>query len=494
MEQLINTVVEYLWSDTLVYLALGIGIYFTVITRAVQFRYFREMFRVIREKKEGDSGISPRQALFMALAGRIGVGNIAGVAVAVAMGGPGAIFWMIMMGFLAGALAFCESTIAQLYKFKEGEQYYGGVHYYIDRGLNLKPFAAVAAVILIIAYTSMMPGIQMNTIASVFDATFSIPPFVSGLVVTVGIGLIIWGGVKSIAKAAERIVPVMAALYALATLVLLIAHYDQIPETLALIVRSAFGMDAVFGAIFGQAINWGVRRAVFASAAGAGESTFASAAAMTSHPVKQGLVQAFSIFLETSLILTSSGLMILITSKYNVTPTEGAAPLVEHVPGVAAGAEWTSLALQTVFSQAGAWLISLAILVFAFTTLMTYYYIAETGIAYFDRKNKYPVIKTIAKIASLLAIFMGSIANTKTMWALGDITFGAMAYVNLITLVLLSKPLLKLLKDYDRQRKEGKDPVFDPRVVGIKNASYWEEYADLKKSTKASMDSYTNNQ
>ncbi|MCG5227053.1 alanine/glycine:cation symporter family protein [Acinetobacter pittii] len=483
MEQLIHTIVGYLWSDTLVYLALGVGIYFTFITRGVQFRYFREMFRVIREKKEDSSGISPRQALFMALAGRIGVGNIAGVALAVGMGGPGAIFWMIIMGFLAGALAFSESTVAQLYKFKEGDQYYGGVHYYIDRGLKLKPFAAIAAVVLIISYTVMMPGIQMNTIATTFKSTFHIPPYISGIVVTIGIGLIIWGGVKSIARAAEKIVPTMSGLYVLATVVLLCAHYHQIPETFALIVKSAFGMDAVFGAIIGQAVNWGVRRAVFASAAGAGESTFASAAAMTSHPVKQGLIQAFSIFFETALILTSSGLMILITGMYNVTPPGSTSPLVEHVPGVAAGAEWTSMALQTVFHDAGAWLISLAILVFAFTTLMTYYYIAESGIAYFDRQNKYPIFKTIAKIASLTALFLGSISSTETMWALGDITFGSMAYVNLIALILLSKPLLKVLKDYDRQRKAGKDPVFDPREVGIKNATYWEEYADQKKAS-----------
>ena len=362
------------------------------------------------------------------------------------------------------------------------------MHFYIDRGLNLKPFAAISALVLIVAYTIMMPGIQMNTIATTFEATFNIPPVVSGIAVTIGIGLIIWGGVKSIARAAEKIVPTMSALYVLATIVLLVAHYDQIPETFALIIKSAFGMDAAFGAILGQAVNWGVRRAVFASAAGAGESTFASAAAMTSHPVKQGLIQAFSIFFETAFILTSSGLMILITGKYNVTPAGSSAPLVEHVPGVAAGAEWTSLALQTVFNQAGAWLISLAVLVFAFTTLMTYYYIAETGIAYFDREGKHPMIKTIAKIASLIAIFMGSVASTKTMWALGDITFAAMAYVNLVALVLLSKPLLKVLKDYDQQRKAGKDPVFDPSVAGIKNATYWEQYiVEHNKTTTISI-------
>ena len=484
MEHIINTIVEYLWSDTLVYLALGVGIYFTLMTKGVQFRYFREMFRVIREKKENSSGISPRQALFMALAGRIGVGNIAGVALAVGMGGPGAIFWMVIMGFLAGALAFCESTAAQIYKFKEGDQYYGGVHYYIERGLGLKPLASIAAVVLIFSYSVMMPGIQMSTIATTFKATFNVPPILSGVVVTIGIGLIIWGGVRSIAHAAEKIVPTMSALYVLATVILLIAHYDQIPATFMLIIKSALGTHAVFGAIMGQAINWGIRRAVFASAAGAGESTYASAAALTSHPVKQGLIQAFSIFFETALILTSSGLMILITGMYNVTPA-GSAALIENVPNAAAGAEWTSLALQTVFHQAGAWLIALAILVFAFTTLMTYYYVAESGIAYFDRQGKYPILKTIAKLASLIALFMGSISSAKTMWALVDITFATTTYINLITLILLSKPLLRVLKDYDRQRKSGHEPIFDPRVAGVKNATYWEEYADEKKLSQS---------
>lgn len=482
MEKLINTIVEYLWSDALVYLALTVGIYFTVVTKGVQLRYFKEMFRVIKEKKEDDDGISPIQALFMALAGRIGVGNIAGVSVAVAMGGPGAIFWMIVMGFFAGALAFCESTAAQLYKFKDGNQFYGGVQYYIDRGLKLKPLAIITSLILIVAYTVMMPGIQMNTIATTFDTTFNIPPYVSGIIVTIGIGLIIWGGVQSIASAATKIVPAMSLLYVFAVVALLVAYHERIPETISLIVKSALGTDAVFGAIVGQAINWGVRRAIFASAAGAGESTFASAAAMTSHPVKQGLIQAFSIFFETTFILTSSGLIILISGVYNVTPPGSTVPLVEHVPGVAAGAGWTSLALQSIFHQSGAWIVAIAIFVFAFTTLMTYYYIAETAIAYFDRKGKYPILKTIAKIMNLATIFIGSIANTTTLWALGDITFACMAYINLVALVLLSKPILIVLKDYDRQRKEGKDPIFDPRVVGIKDAPYWENYADEKRS------------
>lgn len=474
MESLINTIVGYLWSDVLVFLALGIALYFTIITRGAQFRHFPEMFRLIREKKELKTGISSKQALFMALASRIGVGNIAGVSIAVGAGGPGAVFWMIVMGFLGGALAFAESSLAQLYKTKENDEYRGGLHYYV--GLKYKTLGLLAAFILAISYTFLLPGIQMNTITSTFESTFSIPPVVTGLLVTALTGIVIWGGARRIGSTAEKLVPFMSVIYLLSAITLLIVNYDQVPATFKLIIDSAFGRDAVFGAIVGYSISMGVRRSVFASTAGAGEGTFTSAAAMVSHPVKQGLVQAFSIIFETIFILTSSGLIILITQTYNVVPPGAETALVEHVPGVAAGAQWTSLALQTIFHQAGAWFLAFAIFLFAFTTLITNYYIAETAVAFFDKEAKYPIAKKIAKVIGLIVLFYGSINSTKMVWAMGDIAFGALAYVNLIALVLLSKPLLKLLRDYEKQLKEGKNPVFDPQTVGIEKADYWDSY------------------
>lgn len=293
MEQLVNTLVGYIWGDTLVYLALGVGLYFTIITRAVQFRYFFEMIRLLRERKESADGISSFQAFCMALSGRVGVGNIAGVATAIAAGGPGAVFWMIVMALLGGASAFIESTLAQVYKERADDQYRGGSPYYIEKGLGLKAFAVVAATVICLSYGVLVPGIQANTIAESFSTAFGMPSYITGAIVTALLGLIIFGGIKRIARVADKVVPVMAIAYVILMVIILGSNAEKIPALLQLIVASAFGGDAVFGGIVGTAIAWGVRRAVFSNVAGAGEATFSSAAAEVSHPAKQGLVQAF---------------------------------------------------------------------------------------------------------------------------------------------------------------------------------------------------------
>ncbi|MEH8020817.1 alanine/glycine:cation symporter family protein [Rheinheimera metallidurans] len=471
---IINTLVGYIWSTALVGLALGVGLYFTIITRGVQFRYFFEMIRLLRESKPSAEGISSFQAFCMALSGRIGVGNIAGVATAIAAGGPGAIFWMVVMGLLGGASAFIESTLAQVYKERADGQYRGGSPYYIEKGLKLKPFAIFAAAIICLSYGVLVPGIQANTISDSFKVSFNMPPMMTGVLVTALMAYLIFGGIKRIAKVADKVVPIMALAYLLLMFVILTSHYQQVPYMFSLIFRSALGMDAVFGGIVGTAVSWGVRRAVFSNVAGAGESTFSSAAAEVSHPVKQGLVQSFSIYIDTVLVCTASGLMILVTNMYNVYPDGASLALVEHIPGVAAGTAWTQLAVSTVFVNAGSTFISVAIFLFAFTTLMAYYYIAETTVVYLDRKLSYPVLKLVLKLVFLTVLFFGSVQPASLMWSLGDIGFGSMCYLNYIAIVLLSKPALLALRDYERQKKMGIDPVFNPRKAGVKNAELWE--------------------
>ncbi|MGE6407470.1 sodium:alanine symporter [Psychrobacter sp. Choline-02u-13] len=477
MENIINTIVGYIWSDALVYLALGVGIYFTIMTRAVQIRYFKEMISLLFDKQSSSAGISSFQAFCMALSGRIGVGNIAGVATAIAAGGPGAVFWMIFMGVLGGASAFIESTLAQVYKHKVGDQYRGGSPFYIERGLKLKPFAIIVAIVTCLSYGMLVPGVQANTIADSFNTAFNIPPVVTGVILVVLLGIIIFGGVKRIANFAGKVVPVMAIGYILMMVIVLAFNAQNIPAMFALIFKSAFGMDAVFGGMVGTAISWGVRRAVFSNVAGAGEATFSSAAAEVSHPAKQGLVQSFSIYIDTVLVCTATALMILSTGMYNVVTPEGVT-LVDNMPGIEAGTAFTQAAVSTVFNQYGSGFVAIAIFLFAFTCLVAYYYIAETTLVYLDNKLRYPILKHVLKLVFLIVCFTGSVQSIGMMWALGDIGFGSMCYLNFIAILLLSKVALKVLKDYDEQMKLGINPVFDPRKAGVDNADFWIEYSN----------------
>ncbi|WP_274572294.1 sodium:alanine symporter family protein [Neisseria leonii] len=477
MEQMVNTLVDYIWGNGLVYLALAVGLYFTLATRGVQFRYLPEMIRLLRERQESGAGISPFQAFCMSLSGRIGVGNIAGVATAIAAGGPGAVFWMVVMALLGAAAAFTESTLAQIYKTEVGTEYRGGSPYYIEKGLKLKGFAVLVAVVICLSYGVLVPGIQANTIAASFDQAFGLPSWVTGAAVSLFLAFLIFGGTKRIARAADRIIPLMALGYVCLMLVVLVAHAGRIPETVGLIVGSAFGTDALFGGMVGTAVAWGVRRAVFSNVAGAGEATFSSAAAEVSHPVKQGLVQGFSVYIDTVVVCSATAVMILITGMYNVQSPGMDTPLVANIPGVAAGAAYTQAALGTVFGSFGGIFVAVGIFFFAFTCLMAYYYIAETALLYLDQKLKYPLLGRALRLVFLAVVFAGSVQSAGLMWGLGDIGFGSMCYLNLIAIVLLSRPALRALRDYDRQRKAGIDPVFDPRAAGIDGADFWVEYA-----------------
>lgn len=477
MENIINAIVGYIWSDALVYLALGVGIYFTVMTRGVQFRYFKEMINLLFEKEKSNEGISSFQAFCMSLSGRIGVGNIAGVATAIAAGGPGAVFWMIVMGLLGGSSAFIESTLAQVFKHSVDDQYRGGSPFYIERGLKLKPFAILVAAVTCLSYGVLVPGVQANTIADSFQTAFNIPPYVTGIFIVTLLAVIILGGVKRIASFAGKVVPIMAIGYIGLMCVVLLFNLSNIPSMLVLIIKSAFGMNAIFGGIVGTAISWGVRRAVFSNVAGAGEATFSSAAAEVSHPAKQGLVQSFSIYVDTVLVCTATALMILSTGMYNVITPEGVA-LVENMPGIAAGTAFTQAAVSTVFEAYGSGFVALAIFLFAFTCLIAYYYIAETTLVYLDNKLRYPILKPLLKIVFLIVCFSGSVQSAGMMWALGDIGFGSMCYLNFIAILLLSKVAFKVLKDYDEQMKKGLNPVFDPREAGVENADFWIKYSD----------------
>lgn len=474
MESFVNWLNGIIWSDALIYLCLATGLFYTFATRFMQVRMIKDMFKLMFKGKSSEAGISSFQALSMALAGRVGTGNIAGVATAIAFGGPGAVFWMWLIAFLGAGSAFVEAALGQVYKTKQNGQFRGGPAYYIEKGLNMKWYAVLFAIVTVLATGVLLPGVQANSIASGMSTAFDIDPVITGIILVILLAVIIFGGVKRIANVAQIAVPFMAAGYIIMAFIIVIMNFSEIPAVLSMIFSSAFGAHAAFGGIIGAAISWGVKRGIYSNEAGQGTAPHAAAAAEVSHPAKQGLVQAFSIYIDTLFVCSATAFMILITGMYNVTP-EGAAPIVNNLGDVSPGPDFTIRAVETFLPGFGAPFIAIALLFFAFTTIMAYYYMAETNLAYINQKTRRIWTEFVLKLVILAATFYGSVKTASLAWGLGDIGVGSMAWLNIIAILLLTKPALKVLKDYEAQKKEGKDPVFDPVKLGIKNAEFWEK-------------------
>lgn len=471
MDKIISTINDLVWSNALIILCMGVGIYFSIITRFVQVRYLKEMVTLLFDGKSSDKGVSSFQAFAIAISGRIGTGNIAGVATAIAMGGPGAVFWMWLIAFLGSASAFIEATLGQVYKEVKSGEYRGGPSYYIEKGLGIKWYAILFAMATVISTAVLLPGVQSNSIALSIENAFQIPVAYTGAAVVILLGLIIFGGVKRIGKVAEIVVPFMAGGYILMSLVIIGYNFAEIPSVFSLIFRSAFDLEPAFAGIFGMAVAWGVKRGIYSNEAGQGTAPHAAAAAEVTHPVKQGLVQAFSVYVDTLFVCTATALMILFTGKYNVLNPNGGF-LLENIPGAKIGAEYTQLAIASHFPSLGAGFVAISLLFFAFTTIMAYYYIAETNLSYLDKTgNKWLI--NLLRVLILLATFYGTVKTAEAAWTLGDIGVGIMAWLNVIAIILLRKPALKALKDYEKQRKEGKDPIFKAKDVGIENTTEW---------------------
>ncbi len=477
MEEIIGALNDIVWSNALIVLCLGTGLYFSLRTRFLQVRHIREMFRLLFDGESSESGVSSFQALSMSLAGRVGTGNIAGVATAIAFGGPGAMFWMWMVAFFGASTAFVEATLAQIYKEKHLGQFRGGPAFYIERGLGVKWFGILFAVVSVISAGLLLPGVQANSVADGIQNAFQLDTWISGLVVAVIFGAIVFGGVKRIAKFTEFVVPIMAIGYILIVLVIIAIDYDQLPGVISLVFKSAFNMEAGFGAVFGLAIQWGVKRGIYSNEAGQGTAPHIAAAANVSHPTKQGLVQSFSVYIDTLLVCSATGFMLLITGKYNVQNPDfasgGAEFLYNGASNVSVGPGFTQSAMDSVFPGFGSYFVAIALFFFAFTTILAYYYIAETNISYLTRNLKSPIYNHLLKVIMMLVIMYGSINQAKLAWDIGDLGVGLMAWFNIIAIILLQKPALAALKDYEKQKKEGKDPVFDPEDIGVYNAHIW---------------------
>lgn len=473
MEQIVNTLNSWIWSPPLIWLCLGAGLYFSIRTRFLQVRGVREMIRLMLSGEKSPAGVSPFQALALSLSGRVGIGNIAGVATAIYFGGPGAVFWMWVVAFLGASTAYVESTLGQIYKETDDNgQYRGGPAYYIEKAMGQRWYAWLFAVVTVVATGFLLPGVQANGIAASMTNAWNIPPTATATLLVVALGFIIFGGVKRIAAFAQVVVPFMALAYILVALVIMFVNYAQIPEMFALVFRSAFGMEAAFGAVLGLAIEWGVKRGIYSNEAGQGTGPHAAAAAEVSHPAKQGYVQAFSVYVDTLLVCSATAFMILSTGMYNVTGPDGAM-LYQALPGVEVGPGFAQNAVESILPGYGAPFVALALLFFAFTTILAYYYMAETNIAYINRRIHRPWTTFVLRVAILAAVTFGSLRSAEMAWTLGDIGVGLMAWLNIIAILILQKPALVALRDYEAQKKAGLDPTFDPEALGIRNAAFW---------------------
>jgi AGCS family alanine or glycine:cation symporter len=445
----------FLWGYVLVYGLLAVGVFFTIRLGFLQFRHFGEMFRVIRSAPETDvAGITPFQALTVSLASRVGTGNLAGVAVALYLGGAGAIFWMWLVALVGMATAYAESTLAQLYKVKNPEgQYRGGPAFYIARGLKANWAAALFSVTLILAFGLIFNAVQSNSIAEAVEGAFGIPKLATGLAVAAVAGVVIFGGIPQIARVASYVVPFMALAYVALAVVVLALNITEVPLMLVTIVQSALGFEAAAGGVTGglaAAMLNGVKRGLFSNEAGMGSAPNIAACAVPQphHPSSQGFVQALGVFIDTIVICTVTALVILLSGVYE--------------PGTGAtGTELTQAALEDHVGAFGGYFLAIAILFFAFTSIIGNYSYAENALAYWGLGGKTPL--TIMRTAALAMVIWGSLQTVGTVFATADASMALMATINLIAIVLLSGTVAKLTRDYFEQRRGGREPQFHGR-------------------------------
>lgn len=504
LDQLTTDIYNVIWALPLTILALGTGLYFTLRMKFPQIRLFKDMVRFLlgkdrkKDEKTSKEGMSSFQAFALALGGRVGVGNIAGVATAICFGGPGAVFWMWIIAFIGAGTAFSESALAQTYKVEIDGEYKGGPAYYIEKGMGGKTLAKVFAVIFalaaILANGITGPTIQAFNFAESANNAFGLNPWIAGLIMAVCVAIVAFGGSKRLGRISELIVPVMAIAYIVIALIILAVNFKQIPSMFGLIFGCAFKMNALYGAIWGSTIMWGVKRGIYSNEAGYGSGAHAAAAAEVSHPAKQGLAQSFSVYVDTLFVCTATAIMILSTGMYNVVNEKTGEMITENLPGLEPGVTYTQKAIDTLLPGGGSAFIAIAVFFFAFTTLLSFVLYTDTNISYLMRgKNEKTrkVLVTVFRIILIVIVLFGATRSSGAAWNIADIGIGIMCWINFIALLILSSIAIKILKDYERQKHLGLDPVFEPDDCGIKNATLWnkivkEKYADLlEKKHKA---------
>lgn len=446
--QWITSINDVLWTYILIIMLLGCAVWFTVRTKFVQFRMFREMIRLLGDstgKAEGkEHHISSFQAFAVSLASRVGTGNLAGVATAITVGGPGAVFWMWLIALLGSSSAFIESTLAQLYKVKGESSYIGGPAYYMKKGLKQPWMGVLFAILIIFTFAFAFNTVQSNTICAAFEQAFQVGHIPMGIILTALTLLIIFGGIQRIAKVSSIIVPVMALGYILLALVIVGMNITHIPDVLKLIVSSAFGWEQALGGGIGVALMQGIKRGLFSNESGMGSAPNVAATADVSHPVKQGLIQTLGVFSDTLVICTCTAFIILFSGV----------PLGSEANGV----QLTQMALDHEIGSGGSTYVAIAILFFAFSSIIGNYYYGEANLRYITR-NKW--VMTLFRLMTGAMVMFGALASLDLAWSLADVCMGLMTICNLIAIVLLGKYAFRLLSDYVEQKRNGiKDPVF----------------------------------
>lgn len=459
---------DFLWSKVLIVTLITLGLYFTFRTKFVQFRYFGEMFRLLGdgakgEKKEG--AVSSFQAFCISTASRVGTGNIAGIAMAVVAGGPGSVFWMWLIALIGSASSFVESTLAQIFKIKDGEGFRGGPAYYIEQGLGSKKMGMLFSILITICFGFVFNAVQSNTITAAFNNAFGIDKFVVGVVIAILTALVIFGGVHRVAKVSEIIVPVLAVMYILVALFVVVINITEIPGIIVTIFESAFGFrEMAVGSMSGM-ILVGIKRGLFSNEAGMGSAPNAAATADTTHPVKQGLIQSLGVFTDTIVICSCTAFIILLYPDYSTAGLDGI--------------QLTQAALSSHIGSIGYVFLAICILLFAFSSIVGNYYYGQSNIEFMSNN------KTVLNVFRTLVVGMvlfGSVATVEIVWNLADLFMGLMAIINLIAISLLGKYAFIALKDYTAQKKAGiKEPVFDAsNIKGLENIEHWRDDRDEK--------------
>ena len=455
---------DFLYSYILIFLLVAAGIYFSIRTKFVQFRLIGDAIKALKEKAEkNDNGksVSSFQALMISTASRVGTGNIAGIATAIVAGGPGAVFWMWVMAIVGGASAFVESTLAQVYKVKDGKEFRGGPSYYIERALGKRWLGVLFSILLIACFAYGFNGLQTYNMSSALEYYIpnysdTILPAVVGLLIAAATAFVIFGGVHRIGFISSVIVPIMAGIYILMGIFITLTNLDRVPEMFSLIFEGAFDFRAIFGGFAGSTVLIGIKRG-FSNEAGMGSAPNASATATVSHPVKQGMVQVLSVFIDTLMICTTTAFILLLSG-------------VTGIPEKLDGIPYVQAAISANVGSLGIHFITFSIFAFAFTSLIGNYYYAESNIL-FIKNNR--ILLNVFRITCLIAIFLGAQADFSTVWNLADVLMGFMAIENILVIFLLGGIAFKVLDDYTKQKKQGIDPVFKAKNVGLNNTDTW---------------------
>ncbi|MBM7583907.1 AGCS family alanine or glycine:cation symporter [Bacillus pakistanensis] len=459
---IIGSISDIVWSYILIAGLIGLGLYFSIRSNFVQFRYLGEMFRLLFDKAsitaDGKKGISSFQAFTISTASRVGTGNLAGVATAIAAGGPGAVFWMWLIALVGGASSFIESTLAQIYKVKDKDGFRGGPAYYMEKGLNARWMGILFAIIITFCFGLVFNSVQSNTISIAVNEAYGLNRTTIGLILAALTALIIFGGIKRIAQVTQIFVPVMAILYLLLAFFVLIKNIGLLPDMFVLIFESAFGLREVVSGGVGAAIMMGIKRGLFSNEAGMGSAPNAAATAGVSHPTKQGLIQTLGVFTDTLLICTATAFLIILSDQYT------------------AGSDGIRLTQDALAYHVGDWaslFIAVAIFLFAFSSIIGNYYYGETNIEFIKNSR---VSLFIYRLAVIGMVIFGAVVKLDVVWSLADLSMGIMAIINLIAITLLAPIALAALKDYRAQKKLGKDPVFySNSIKGLKGIECWDE-------------------